>query len=102
MEGKGLFGLQAAVHHKGRQEQGLKAGIQRQELRVGTTEQCNYWLAQSAFLYSPGSPDHSGTAHSGLDPPTTIISQNNDPSDLPAANMMEKIPQLWFFLSTYV
>lgn len=43
-----------------------------------------------------------GNAHSGLDPPTSISNQENDPQTCPQASLMEVTPQLSFLLPRYV
>ena len=63
------------------------------ELWVGTMESY-YWLAFTGFLsllsYTAQTyPPRDGAAHSGLGPPTSIITQDNTPQIWPQANLME-------------
>lgn len=56
---------------------------------------CLFSVACSvSFLNNPGPSTQSGTAHSSLSLPTSIISQGNSPQTFPQANLMEEISQL--------
>ena len=41
------------------------------------------WLAHPASLYNPGSLPKDSTTYNSLGPPTSIINQDNNPTDLP-------------------
>jgi hypothetical protein len=66
------------------------AGTQSRELEAGTDKEaigecclltCSSWLAQPTFLYNSRAPQSNDTTHRGLDPPTSIINQENVPQD---------------------
>lgn len=46
------------------------------------------------FSYSPDRLLRNGTAHSGLDPPVSVNSEENPSQTFPQANLIEANPQL--------
>lgn len=84
-----------------------RAGSQGKKLEAGTVAEtmekccflvCSSQLPQLAFFYKCGSPAKGIPACSGLDPPTSITSQEKASQAWPQANLMKVIPQLRFCL----
>jgi hypothetical protein len=83
--------LSFTVHHLEEPHQELKAGTEAEAM-----EECCVQgsLTLLAFLDNPGPPAQGGITHSGLDPPTSILNQENVPRTCPQAELMEAIPCL--------
>lgn len=81
LEEKGLLDLEVKVHDLGKPGQKLKAGSWMQKWKQRPWRSTTYWFAFHDLLSST-SQDHLPrgiTAHSGLAPPTSIISQKKIP-----------------------
>ena len=49
-----------------------EAGTDTETIKEHCLLACSPWLAQPVLLYNTRPPDHGGTAHSGIGPPTSI------------------------------
>lgn len=73
----------------------LSCRADRAGTEVKTTEE--WWLLAHSLLISntaQAHPPRDGATHSGLDPATSIISQDSSSQKWPHANLMEAILQL--------
>lgn len=73
-------------------------------MRTSALQECCLLPSSSQYLSSLSytSYDHQSrtdTTHTGLDPPTLIINQENVPQACLQANLIEALPQLGFPLS---
>jgi hypothetical protein len=73
-----------------------------QELKQRPWRSAAYWIAHLAVLYKPGPPTQGGTAHSSLGPPTSIINQEDAPTDLSTGQFDGTFSQLKFFLPRWL
>lgn len=96
------YNTQVTLHHCGKSGQALKAGTEAEALEEHCLLACSSWHSQPAFLQNH--QHRGGTFHSGLDPPTSIIKQENTPTNLSTGQsyggiFTTKILSSWLVLS---
>lgn len=77
------------VHHKGKSVQELKVVAEAEIMENCRLLACPIRLAQFAFYIIQDQLSRGSTAHSRLDPTTSIINQESSPQICLRANLME-------------